>query len=97
LKHEATPKAYKKNDIRGFLCRTAVGTQKTNQQTKGRIMPTYHPGVKNLKQILMQKWSLIQHQPLLKTIYKTPPIGERKVAQRHARQSKTLKAFVPLL
>ena len=47
------------------------------KQTKGKIMPfvtTYHPGVKNLKQILMQKWSLIQNQPLLKTIYTTPPI-----------------------
>ncbi|RMX55213.1 hypothetical protein pdam_00026059, partial [Pocillopora damicornis] len=34
----------------------------------------YHPGVKNLKQILMQEWNLIQNQLLLKTIYKTPPI-----------------------
>jgi len=34
----------------------------------------YHPGLKNLKQILMQKWSLIQNQPLVKTIYTTPPI-----------------------
>ena len=31
-------------------------------------------GLKNLKQILMQEWNLIQNQPLLKTIYKTPPI-----------------------
>ena len=40
------------------------------------FVTTYHPGVKNLKQILMQHWSLIQNQPLLKTIsiYKTPPI-----------------------
>ena len=37
------------------------------------FVTTYHPGVKNLKQILMQKWSLIQNQPLLKTIYTTPP------------------------
>jgi len=35
---------------------------------------TYHPGVKNLKQKVMQKWSLIQNQPLLKAIFKTPPI-----------------------
>ena len=38
------------------------------------FVTTYHPGVKSLKQILMQHWSLIQNQPLLKTIYKTPPI-----------------------
>ena len=51
--------------------------KKQTKQTKGKIMPfvtTYHPGVKNVKQILVQKWSLIQNQPLLKTIYKTPPI-----------------------
>jgi len=51
--------------------------KKQTKQTKGKIMPfvmTYHPGLKNLKQILMQKWSLIQNQPLLKTIYTTPPI-----------------------
>ena len=54
---------------------TALKKQK--QKTKCKIMlfvTTYHPGVKNLKQILMQHWSLIQNQPLLKTIYKTPPI-----------------------
>ena len=37
-----------------------------------RILPfviTYHPAVSNLKQTLMEKWSLIQNLPLLKTIY----------------------------
>ena len=38
------------------------------------FVTTYHPGVKNVKQILMQKWRLIQNQPLLKTTYKTPLI-----------------------
>jgi len=50
--------------------------KKQTKQTKGKIMPfvtTYHPGLNNLKEILMQNWSLIQNQPLLKTIY-TPPI-----------------------
>ena len=46
------------------------------------FVTTYHPGVKNLKQILMQKWSLIQNQrknqPLLKTIYTSPPIVSYK-------------------
>ena len=52
--------------------------KKQTKQTKlGKIMPfvmTYHPGVKTVKQILLQKWSLIQNQPLLKTIYTTPLI-----------------------
>ena len=30
--------------------------------------------VSNLKQTLMEQWSLIQNQPLLKTIYLKPPI-----------------------
>jgi len=45
--------------------------KKQTKQTKGELMPfvtTCHPEVKNLKQILM-----IQNQPLLKTVYKTPP------------------------
>ena len=53
------------------------GHLKNKQKTtRCKIMPfvTYHPRVKNLKQILMQHWSLIQNQPLLKSIYKTPPI-----------------------
>jgi len=51
--------------------------KKQTKQAKGKIMhfvTTYHPWLKNLKQILMQKWSLIQNQPLLKTIYTMPPI-----------------------
>jgi len=55
--------------------------KKQTKQTKGKIMPfvtTYHPGVKNLKQILMQNWSLIQNQPLLKIMYKTPLIISHK-------------------
>ena len=34
-----------------------------------------HPAVKNLKQILMEHWSLIHNQPLLKTIFTKPPMG----------------------
>ena len=38
------------------------------------FVTTYHPAVNNLKQTLMEQWSLIQNQPLLKTIYLKPPI-----------------------
>ena len=42
--------------------------KKQTKKTKGKITPltAYHPGVKNLNQILLQQWSLIQNQPLLK-------------------------------
>ena len=42
-----------------------------------RILPfvtQYRPSVPNLKQILMQKWHLIQQQPLLNKIFKDPPM-----------------------
>ena len=38
----------------------------------------YHPPVPNLKQILMQNWHLIQQQPLLRRIFKYPPIFSYK-------------------
>ena len=48
----------------------------TSVQKSGIIpfVTTYHPAVKNLKQLLMQEWSLIHNQPILKNIYKTPSI-----------------------
>ena len=65
-------RGYPKNLIESTLSEVSfAGRQsalkKQTKQTKGKIMPfvtTYHPGVKNLKQILMQKWSLIKSQPL---------------------------------
>ena len=46
-------------------------------KARKQILPfvtTYHPSVRNLKNILMQNWGLIQNQPLLNTIFKNPPI-----------------------
>ena len=45
------------------------------------FVPTYHPAVRNLKNILMQNWNLIQNQPLLKSIFKNPPIISYKRGQ----------------
>ena len=38
----------------------------------------YRPTVPNLKDILMQKWHLVQQQPRLNEIFKDPPIVSRK-------------------
>ena len=48
----------------------------TSVQKSGIIpfVTTYHPAVKNLKQLLMQEWSLTHNQPMLKNIYKMPRI-----------------------
>ena len=58
-----------------FAARPSALTQK--KQANESILPfvtTYHPAVNNLKQTLMEQWSLIRNQPLLKTIYLKPPI-----------------------
>ena len=42
-----------------------------------RILPfvtQYHPAVPNVKQILMKHWHLIEEQPLLREIFKEPPL-----------------------
>lgn len=36
--------------------------------------PNFHPAVSNLKQTLMEQWSLVQNQPLLEIIYLKPPM-----------------------
>ena len=47
------------------------------QKTRKRILPfvtEYRPSVPNLKNILMSKWHLKENQPLLREIYKDPPL-----------------------
>ena len=47
------------------------------KKAKERILPfvtKYYPAVNNLKQTLMEQWSVIENQLLLKTIYLKPPI-----------------------
>ena len=50
---------------------------KQKQKSEERLLPfgtTYHPAVQDLKNKLMANCSLIENQPLLKTILKEPPI-----------------------
>ena len=57
-----------------FAARPSTLTQKI--KANGRILPfltTYHSALDNVKQTLMEQWSLIQNQPLLKTIYYLEP------------------------
>ena len=59
-------------------------TLQQKKKTRKQILPfvtTYHPSVRNLKNILMQNWNLIQNQPLLKSIFKDPPIISYKRGQ----------------
>ena len=77
LKARGYPKYLKSSlsEVTFDLSQSALKPQKHN--TAERLLPfvtTYHPAVKKLKQIVMENWSFIDNQPLLKTIFKTPPI-----------------------
>ena len=50
---------------------------KQNKKNTKDILPfvtQYEPAVSNIKQVLMKKWHMIEEQPLLKEIFKDPPI-----------------------
>ena len=50
---------------------------KGNNKTQKDTLPfvtQYRPSVSNLKQALLKQWHLIQNQPLLRQIFKEPPI-----------------------
>ena len=71
LRTRRYPKAIIERSLSGvnFASRSSAVTQK-----KKAFVTTYHPAVSYLKQTLMGQWSLMQHQPLQKTIYLKPPI-----------------------
>ena len=59
-----------------FTDRKSALKQKNKAACK-RILPfvtQYHPALPSLKNILMEKWHLIQNQPTLGEIFKEPPI-----------------------
>ena len=49
------------------------GKNKT-QKDNLTFVTQYRPSVSNLKQALRAKWHLIQNQPLLRQIFKEPPM-----------------------
>ena len=93
LKTRLKARGYPKNLIDGTLSEVKLSARqlavrKQTKKTHEGTMPfvtTYHPAVKNLKQLLMQESSLIHNQPMLKNIYKTPPI----ISYRRGKSLKT--------
>ena len=72
LRTRSYPKTVIERSLSGvnFAAIPSALTQK--KKANERILPfvtTYHSAVDNLKQTLMELWSLIQNQPLLKTNY----------------------------
>ena len=74
-------RGYPKNIVQRTLSEVIFENRKQALQqkprTNKRILPfvtQYHPSVTSLKQILMENWHLIERQPLLREIYKEPPL-----------------------
>ena len=77
FKQHLRPRGYPKTVIEWSLSEVNFNSLKQKKKADERILPfvtTCHPAVNNLKQTLMEQWSLIQNQPLLRTIYLKPPI-----------------------
>ena len=54
-----------------------LALQQNPQKVQNGLIPfvtQYNPSVPNLKNILMSKWHLIENQPLLREIYREPPL-----------------------
>ena len=66
-------------------------------KTHKKILPLeteYRPSVPSPKNIILNKWHLIENQPLLREIFKDPPIifyKKRKVITRYTRKNQSMK------
>ena len=73
-----TSRGYPNNLVDKIICEVKFeGRKNALKQTHKRILPfvtQFHPSLQRLKNILMEKWHLIQNQPLLREIYKDPPL-----------------------
>ena len=74
-------RGYPNNLIEKVLSEVKFSDRKAALKNKTKaskeILPfvtQYNPCVPNLKHILMDKWHLIESQPLLRQIYKEPPL-----------------------
>ena len=81
LKSRLRERGYPENLVQRTLSEVQFENRKLallqKQKENKRILPfatQYHPAVPNLKQILLKDWHLIEQQPLLKEIYKDPPL-----------------------
>ena len=81
FKKRLLARGYPNNLIEKILSETKftgrVSALKQDKQTQKEILPfvtQYQPSVPNIKQALLKEWHLIQNQPLLRQIFKEPPI-----------------------
>ena len=76
-----TSRGYPNNLVDKIISEVKVEERKNaltqTQKAHKRILPfvtQFQPSLPCLKNILMEKWHLIQNQPLLREIYKDPPL-----------------------
>ena len=77
LRTRVYPKTIIERSLSGFNFASKPSALTQKKKANERILPfvtTYHSAVSNLKQILMEQWSLTQNQSLLKIIFFKPPI-----------------------
>jgi len=78
---EVTQRVLSKELSRKWFLKIESRPYKIKPKTNKKILPfvmQYHPAVPNVKQILMKHWHLIEEQPLLKEIFKEPPLMSYK-------------------
>ena len=65
------------NTLLEIIFSERMSALQNKQKTRKRVLPfvtEYRPSVPCLKNILISKWHLIENQPLLREIYKEPPL-----------------------
>ena len=99
-----TSSGYPNNLVEKILSEVKFAEKKNaltqKQKAHKKILPfvtQFHPPLPCLKNILTEKWHLIQNQPLLREIYKEPPLisyRKGKSLKDMLVLSKTIKAFI---
>ena len=77
LRDRGYPDNLSENTLSEIKFSERISALQKKQKTHKRILPfvtEYQPSVLNIKNILMSKWHLTGSQPLLREIYKDPPL-----------------------
>ena len=77
LRDRGYPDNLIENTLSEIIFSERMSALQNKQKARKRILPfvtEYRPSVPCLKNILMSKWHLIENQPLLREIYKDPPL-----------------------
>lgn len=81
FKSRLSDRGYPKNVVEKTLIEVKFEERKyalqEKQKVRKNILPfvtQYNPSVPNLKKVLMSKWHIIEKQPLLREVFREPPI-----------------------